>query len=194
MKIEYPPGATPLDPDEAKGLKVTYVSTLAELNALEQENVLAARLWLTGRGGRGDPLDEKFLRDLHRAMFGDVWKWAGQFRRSDKNIGCAWQQIPVLLRQLLENTRYWVERSTYAWDEIGVRFHHRLVSVHCFANGNGRHARLAADVLMEMNGQAAFTWGASDLVFAGDGRREYIEALRLADQGTLDGLLAFARS
>lgn len=193
MHFEYPPGATPIDPDEAAGLKLKYISTQGELNAVEQENILKAQTWLAGKKSL-DALSDKFLRDLHKRMFGDVWKWAGDYRRSDKNIGVSWHQIPTSLHQLLQDARYWVENGTYGLDEIGARFHHRLVSVHCFANGNGRHARLATDTLLRAHKLEPFSWGSAALGDVSAERVRYIAALRSADLHDYQSLLAFVRS
>jgi len=131
-------------------------------------------------------------------MFDQVWRWAGKFRQSNKDIGVDWRQIPIVLRQLIDDTRLWCGHQTYGWDEIGTRFHHRLVAVHCFANGNGRHARLAADALMTANGQKEFSWGATagtiSLINPTDARHCYIHALQRADQTDYSDLLAFVRS
>lgn len=193
MRFEYPPGATPLDPDEAKGLRASWVVTQSELNAIEQQNIIQAQVWLA-RTRRIDPLSEKFLRDLHRKMFGDVWRWAGEPRRSDKNIGVDWRQIPVQLRQHLDDVRYWIANGTFELDEVATRFHHRLVAIHCFANGNGRHARLATDALLATHGYKPFSWGSANLVVANETRQRYIRALRQADAHSIDALLRFVRS
>jgi Fic-DOC domain mobile mystery protein B len=131
-------------------------------------------------------------------MFKDVWKWAGKYRKSLKNIGVSAVQIPVEVKKLCEDTQFWIQNHTYSWDEIGVRFHHRLVSIHPFPNGNGRHARLATDILMRANGQEPFTWGGEsevDLIgSAGETRGGYLAALKAADNGDVGPLLSFARN
>jgi Fic-DOC domain mobile mystery protein B len=127
-------------------------------------------------------------------MFDQTWKWAGRYRSAEKNIGIAHYQIRDALATLLGDVRYWIEHETFALDELAVRFHHRLVWIHPFANGNGRHARLIADVLLQRQGQPVFTWGGADIVRAGDFRRRYIDALRAADKNDLQPLLVFARS
>jgi Fic-DOC domain mobile mystery protein B len=195
--FEYAPGATPLDPDEMSGLIPKYISTQSELNLLEQENILKAQSWLQKKKSK-EILDEAFIRDLHKQMFKNVWKWAGKFRSSGKNIGTAWEKIPQEIKVLCDDTKYWVENKTYGWDELAVRFHHRLVFIHAFANGNGRHARLMTDLLLEKNGQEPFSWGSKqmdvDLTKASDVRNQYIAALREADERRYEKLLAFARS
>jgi Fic-DOC domain mobile mystery protein B len=127
-------------------------------------------------------------------MFDQTWKWAGQYRRTEKNIGIPAYQTREQLGVLLGDVRYWIEHGTYSPDEIAVRFHHRLVVIHPFPNGNGRHARLIADVLAIKMGRPAFTWGATDLVRPGEARAQYLEAIRAADKGEMQTLIAFARS
>lgn len=146
MEFFYPPGATPLDPDEAAGLIPIHITTQSDLNAWEQMNIVQGDAWAAKQTKR-ELLEEGFIRDLHNKMFGNTWRWAGTFRNSNKNLGVDWTQVSVKLRELLDNTRYQIDRAVYASDEIAVRFHHQLVWVHAFPNGNGRHARLMSDLL-----------------------------------------------
>jgi len=189
----HAPGATPLDPDEARGLIPRHIRTQAELNQWEQANVLDGSAWAM-RARESDVLSERFVRELHRRLFGNTWRWAGTFRTTGKNIGVDAAQVAVQLRELLENTRYWIEHRTFGLDEIAVRFHHRLVAIHPFPNGNGRHARLMTDVLLRRNDAGAFSWGGTNLDAAGDARERYLAALRAADAGDYLPLLAFVRS
>ena len=189
-----PDAATPLDPDEAAGLIPAHIRTQAELNEWEQTNILAGQKWALARGNRADPLTEAFVRELHRRMFGGTWRWAGTFRTSDKNIGVDWRQVGVRLKDLLDDAHYWLEHGTDPIDELAARFHHRLVSIHPFANGNGRHARLMADCLLARRGAAPFSWGRGDLMHAGTARDRYLAALRAADAGDIGPLLEFVRS
>jgi Fic-DOC domain mobile mystery protein B len=184
--------ATPLTPEEMRDLIPAHIAYRRELNAAEQENIARAEGWALNR--RRDPLSEKFVKDLHRHMFGDVWRWAGKFRTSDRNIGIAWWEIPVALRQLLDDTKAWIEYNTYQPDEIAVRLHHRLVQIHPFPNGNGRHARLMADLLVMRLGRERFSWGRESLRDAGAVRQRYIAALQAADNHDIDPLLVFARA
>jgi Fic-DOC domain mobile mystery protein B len=191
----HAPGATPLDPDEAAGLIPGHISTQSELNEWEQANILEAGRWLKHPARkREDVLSERFARELHKRMFHRTWKWAGTFRRSDKNIGIDWRQIGVQLRNLLDDVKYQLEHKTYPADEIATRFHHRLVSIHPFPNGNGRHARMMTDVLLAKVGAANFSWGRADIVSAGATRETYLHALQAADAGNIAPLLAFVRS
>ena len=195
MEFQYAPGATPLDPDEAAGLVPSHITTQADLNAWEQANILQAVRWVA-RQKKRDLLTEGFVRDLHRRMFDQTWKWAGTFRQSNKNIGVDWTKVAVKLRNLLDNTRFQIDHKVFEPDELVIRFHHQLVWVHAFPNGNGRHARLMADVLAQQLGRPRMTWGGADveLVSMGTVRDRYLKALREADQGQWSALIAFARS
>ena len=184
---------TPLTPDGRQGLIPTYITTRAELNEAEQENISEADLWAFARK-RGDVVDIDFLMALHRRMLRRVWRWAGTQRTHELNIGAAPHQIAVELPTLIGDVRYWIENSTFPADEIAVRFHHRLVAIHPFPNGNGRHSRLAADLLIVQLGGSRFSWGRVNLVEAADTRRAYIRALQAADANDIAPLLTFARS
>jgi Fic-DOC domain mobile mystery protein B len=188
--------ATPLTAEEQRDLKPSHIAFKHELNEAEQENIARAQQWALSRvrAARTDILTEKFILDLHRRMLKDVWKWAGTFRRTERNIGIDWWLIPTELHQLLDDAKAWVEFKSYPPDEIAVRFHHRLVAIHPFPNGNGRHARLMADLLIMRLGGERFTWGSASLRDAGDTRARYIEALKAADRHDFSLLLAFARS
>jgi Fic-DOC domain mobile mystery protein B len=189
-----PAGATPLDGEELEGLVPSHLVSRSQLNEWEQQNIEAALLWLS-RQRRPRPLEEAWLRRLHREMFGQSWRWAGQYRSSGKSIGADWRQIRMQVPALLADMAYQVEHRLEPVDQIAVRFHHRLVSIHPFPNGNGRHARLIADVLIEQLGAPRFSWGgSSSLVDASALRQQYIAALQQADRGDISALLAFARA
>jgi len=189
---EQDDASTPLSPEEREGLIPSYIALRGELNEAEQTNILEADAWAFSR--KRDVLDEGFLNTLHKRMYGDVWRWAGTYRKSQKTIGIEFYRIPTELRKLLDDCRYWVENNTYPPDEIAARFHHRLVSIHCYANGNGRHARLAADLLLTALGRERFSWGSTNLVDAGVTRAAYVAGLRNADKHDYTALLAFVRS
>ncbi len=185
-------GNTPLDPDECRGLKHPHVTTRGQLDHLEQANMQEGLRWLDGKK-QADLLREEFVRELHRRLFGEVWSWAGQFRTTEKNIGIDPRQIAVELRKLLDDMRHWAEHDTYPPLETAMRFHHRLVAIHPFPNGNGRHARILTDALL------ARLYGSKPINWTGDGsavtparRKEYLDALRAADAGNYEPLLAFA--
>ena len=194
MNFDYPEGATPIDPNETQGLLLPHISTRVELDRWEHENISEAEDTVFSRRQK-DVLTEKYVRSLHKKMFGNVWRWAGVFRRSQKNIGIEWVQIPVALHQLFDEVNTWIEFESYPHDEIAARFHHRLVAIHAFPNGNGRHARLMADIVqVYLLGQERFTWGQKNLTNASDCRQRYIEALRAADKHDYRPLLDFVRS
>ena len=190
--FEEPSGATPLEPDEREGLKFKHITTRSELDELEQVNIESGLIWL-GRRRKTDVLSERFVRELHRRLFGDVWRWAGTFRHTEKNIGVDPLQIAVQLRMLLDDARYWAENGTFAPLEAAARFHHRMVQIHLFPNGNGRHARIAADVYLEERfGHEPVDWAAGhDLQRMNERRMQYIAALRAADRGDYGPLLEF---
>jgi Fic-DOC domain mobile mystery protein B len=196
LDFDYTDGQTPLDEDEKDGLLIPTIATRGELDEFEQQNIEQAIQWTLGRSFKlRTILTEPFVKTVHKKMCGDVWKWAGEFRKTNKNIGVDKWQIPTQLRQLLDDAYFWVENEIFSPDEVAVRFKHRLVSIHCFANGNGRHSRLMADILIEKNyGQPVFTWGAGNLVQQGDVRTRYISAIKAADAGDIAPLLVFARS
>jgi len=170
------------------------LTTRAQLNSWEQANISAAVTWLASRRKAPSPLDVDFLRELHKRMFGNTWAWAGRFRTTEKNIGVSPGSISEQLTNLLADATHWLEHGTYSDDEIVVRLHHRLVLIHPFPNGNGRHARLVADTLLEARGLQRFSWGSASLDDSGEVRSRYLEALRRADKGDLAPLLAFVRT
>lgn len=185
--------ATPLDEEEKEALvSFVWVATREELNEIEQANILEAKRWATAE--RRQVLDERFLDDLHKRMLGRVWRWAGTRRRSGETVGIDAYRIPVELRQAIDDCRYWIENEIYPPDEIAARFHHRLVWIHLYPDGNGRHARLVADLLLDSLDRPRFSWGGENLAVAGETRRRYIEALRAADNRDFKPLLAFVRS
>lgn len=196
LNLEYVNGQTPIDEDEKDGLLIPTIVTRGELDEFEQKNIEETIRWLIGRKFKADLVfTEQFVKVLHKKMYGNVWRWAGQFRKTDKNIGIDKWQIPVALRVLNDDVKFWIDTKTFPPDEIAIRYKHRIVSIHCFPNGNGRHSRLMADVIIEkIFGQVLFTWGSDNLVREGSSRTEYLKALRAADGGDYHPLLIFARS
>ena len=194
MADSLPEGATPLDPDETESLIPDHLSTRAELNAWEQVNIANAVDWLRRRQKSDSVLNMVFLRDLHRQMFSDTWHWAGKFRWTLKTIGVLPEAIAEQIRTLIADARFWIEHDSYPVDEIAMRFHHRLVFIHPFPNGNGRHARLITDALLRELNANSFTWGSSSIDDRGVVRDKYIHALRSADSGDYAPLRAFVRS
>lgn len=199
LKIDYISGQTPLDDKESRGLLLKHISTRQELDEFEQKNIEKAVLWLgRSRISRERLLSEKFVKQLHKKMLSDVWSWAGEFRsksKKDMNIGVGWHQVPVELRKLFDDCEYWIDKKTFSEEEIAVRFKHRLVYIHPFNNGNGRHSRLMADTMMEkIFKKPHFNWGGISLEAENDGRSKYIRALHDADNGDYKSLLEFAKS
>lgn len=184
--------STPLTREEMEALIPSYITLRKELNAAEHANILNAEEWAYAR--KRPVLSEPFLKTLHKHMFDRVWRWAGAFRSSDRNIGVPPWQIGPELRTLLEDSHYWARYGTYRPDEMAARFHHRLGAIHPFPNGNGRHARLATDLWLAAQGLPSFTWGRIGLLDASDTRRAYVAALRAADTHDYQPLLGFVRS
>jgi Fic-DOC domain mobile mystery protein B len=193
LDLEYTDGQTPLDEEEKEGLLIKTITTRGDLDEFEQLNIEKAVLWTMKRKFKPDTiLSEPFIKDLHRRMYRDVWKWAGEFRKTNKNIGVDKLQIAVELRTLIDDCKFWIANSSFSPDEIAIRFKHRLVSIHCFTNGNGRHSRLMADIVAEqLFKQPVFSWGAGNS--NEDLRSTYLKAVRAADGGEYDLLVGFAR-
>ena len=168
LELEYKDGQTPLDEEEKEGLKIKSITTQGELDEFEQFNIEKAVEWSIHTKFKTEKiLTEKFIKNLHKRMYGDVWKWAGEFRKTEKNIGIPWTQIGTELKNLLAHTKYWIENKTFSPEEIAIRFKHRIVSIHCFPNGNGRHSRMMADIIMEsIFGKEIFSWHQSNMVKA----------------------------
>ncbi|CAO5676257.1 MAG: hypothetical protein HEEMFOPI_01998 [Holosporales bacterium] len=195
VKFEQIYGSTPIDPDEASGLIPKHLQTQAELNAFEHLNISLSIPWaFTNR----KMIDTQFLKKLHKKMFDKTWKWAGQFRKTQKNIGVEAYRIETDLYQLCDDVHFQIKNQSFEVDEIAARFHHRLVFIHPFINGNGRHARLSADILLQQEGKDVFSWGAhsfkgKDLGTVNEMRKTYIDALKEADKGNIKPLLNFVR-
>lgn len=195
LDFDYTAGQTPLDEDEKEGLLITTIMTRGELDEFEQLGVEKAIEWTMKRKvGLEQILTEDFVRELHKRMFGDIWKWAGQFRTSNKNLGVDKNQIRTEVKKLLDDCRYWIDHKVFAEDEIAVRFSHRIVTIHPFSNGNGRHSRLIADILVNHGfGRPLFSWGSINLTAHGAARSAYLNAIREADDNDYQSLIIFAR-
>ena len=196
LNLTYIEGQTPVDEDEKKGLLIKTISTREDLDEFEQYNIEKAVEWSMKYKFKIDKiLDEMFIKDLHKRMFNEVWRWAGKFRNTNKNLGVDKFQIGVELRNLIDDCKYWIDDSTYTEDEIAIRFKHKLVSIHLFPNGNGRHSRLCADILISHGfGKQIFYWGGNHLTSSGNPREKYINAIHEADNGNYKLLIEFARS
>ena len=185
-------GHTKLSEEDRNGLIPSYIATRADLFDAEQRNIATA---LRRRAPSTDALlDDKYLRDLHQAMFGEVWEWAGRYRVRETNIGIDPTNIGMAVRTLFDDASTWVDTPTFEPDELAARLHHRLVQIHPFPNGNGRHGRVAADYLVRSLGEPGFTWGRNLDVETDELRRNYRQALHRADDGSIEELLTFCRS
>jgi len=182
--------STPLTPEEREGLKPKWITLRRELNEFETRNILDAEIWLATHK-QCDVLNDTFLMKLHKRMFGQVWKWAGEYRNTERNIGVAPYQIPVKLKALFDDVKFWIEYHTFPNLEIAVRLHHKLVLIHPFPNGNGRISRLMADLLMQQLGEPRLYWGDGNLTDITELRKKYIDALHAADAGDYSGLIKF---
>jgi Fic-DOC domain mobile mystery protein B len=196
LDLIYNDGQTPLDEDEKEGLLIKSIATRGELDEFEQQNIEDAIQWSLTRKFKSEQiLSETFILALHKRMYKNVWRWAGEYRKTNKNIGVDKLEIPVALRSLIDDASYWLENNVYEPDEFALRFKHRLVSIHCFPNGNGRHSRMIADIIIEKIYQLpVFSWGSKSLADENDSRKKYLIAIRKADKGDLELLLKFARA
>lgn len=196
LEFVYEEGQTPLSEEEKEALLVKTITTHGELDEYEQLNIEKAIQWIMRQKLKKETiLSEEFIKKLHKLMLGEVWEWAGEFRRSEKNIGVSWIKIGVELKVLLDDTLYWIDNKTYPPDEIAIRFKHRLVNIHCFPNGNGRHSRIMADIIIEtVFGLPVFSWNHSNMVKADETRKSYIKAIREGDNGNIKPLITFARN
>jgi len=196
LELEYTYGQTPLEEEEKEGLLIKHITTKKELDEFEQHNIEKAIEWVMVRKLTMDNvLNEGFALGLHKRMLGEVWNWAGKFRTSNKNIGVDKLQISTDLYQLNQDCKYWIGNKTYNPDTLAITYKHRIVKIHPFANGNGRHSRLMADIIIEkLLDHRIFTWGKVDLTQKGNERKKYIDSIIEADNGSIQPLLEFARS
>jgi Fic-DOC domain mobile mystery protein B len=196
LDLDYDEGQTPLDDDEKEGLLIPTIATRGELDEFEQQRIEKAVEWTMQRKFKqGSILTEAFVKEVHKRMYAGVWSWAAEFRKTNKNLGVDKLQIGIELKNLIDDTKYWIEHKSFEPDEIAIRFKHRIVSIHCFANGNDRHSRLMADIIIKhIFKKPVFTWGAASLVKQGTARSVYLKAVRAADAGDYSPLMKFARA
>ena len=187
--FETDDNSTPLTEEEKQQLKAKWVTTRSELNELETKGIADAEIWLLKN--KKDILSETFIKALHKKMFGDIWKWAGTFRTTERNIGVAPYEIQPKLRILLDDVKFWIANRTFSEKEIAIRFHHRLVQIHPFPNGNGRTSRIMADLIMRTFGLDDLDWGSGNLTEISEMRTKYITALQEADKGDYKLLINF---
>lgn len=187
--FETDDNSTPLTEEEKQQLKAKWVTTRSELNELETKGIADAEIWLLKN--KKDILSETFIKTLHKKMFGNIWKWAGTFRTTERNIGVAPYEIQPKLRILLDDIKFWIDNKTFSELEIAVRFHHRLVQIHPFPNGNGRISRIMADLIMRNFGLHDLDWGSGNLTEISELRTKYIFALQEADRENYKPLINF---
>ena len=192
MKFIYANNATPINQDEIYNLIPSGIFTQKDLNFFEQTNIAEGEKWLFKQGKQ--KIDEIFIKELHKRMFDQTWKWAGKYRTTNMNIGTDWQKIPQEMIYLCDDCKYQIENKVYDIDEIAVRFSHRFVSIHPFQNGNGRCSRILADWIVYVNGAERFYWGSENLTNKSNVRDLYIKALQKADNNEIEDLIKFARS
>ena len=197
LELEYKDGQTPLSEEEQDGLLIDSVTTHGELDEFEQMNIQKAMEWVLMKKFKKEYiLSEEFVRELHKRMLKDVWKWAGDFRLTEKNIGIEFYKISTALKQLNDDCLFWIGNKTFTEEEIAIWYKYKLVSIHCFSNGNGRHSRLMADIIMKnIFNRDYFSWGYhTDLVKSGEQRSIYLAAIKKADSGDIQPLIKFANS
>lgn len=196
LKLEYDNGQTPIDEEEKEGLKIRSISNRKELDEFEQVNIQKAVKWSLSNNFSIDKiLTEDFIKLLHKIMFDEVWKWAGSYRNSNKNIGVDKFEIGIELKNLLDDARFWYSDEVFTPEEFTIRLKHRLVMIHLFPNGNGRHSRLLADIIItKVFTLPVFSWGNKNLTTISDVRSQYISALKIADEGDYSELVKFSRS
>ena len=197
LEIKYEKGQTPLNEEEMEGLLIPSITTREELDEFEQLNIQKAIEWylIRKRFKTDKVLTEDFILEVHKRMLNEVWSWAGQFRTSKKTIGIPWHHVPIRLRQLIDDCKYWIEHKTYSDEEIAIRFKHELVAIHLFPNGNGRHSRLMGDIVIKhIFKKPIFTWGHKNILDKDKNRNSYIKSLKNCDKGDFEDLIAFAQS
>lgn len=196
LNLKYIEGQTPLDEDEKEGLLIKTISTHGELDEFEQANIQQAIEWsIRNKFTKQEILTEAFILLLHRKMFNEVWDWAGRIRKTNKNIGVDKYKITVELKNTIDDCNYWIENKIFESDEIAIRFSHKIVQIHIFPNGNGRHSRLIADIITsDIFNKPVFTWGRNDLSKKGNFRKKYLEAIYKADEGIYQPLIVFSRT
>ena len=195
LALEYTAHQTALDEDEKEGLIIKSITTRQDLDEFEQQNIEKAIDWTLRKRFRVSKiLSEKFVCKLHKKMFDETWAWAGEFRRTNKNIGVDKYRIGTELGILLSDCKYWLENCVFSPDEISIRLKHRMVKIHPFTNGNGRHSRLLADIMAQhVFNRPVFTWGSQKIDSTNRLRSKYLQALFQADRENYGPLIEFAR-
>jgi Fic-DOC domain mobile mystery protein B len=186
-------GSTPLDHDQIKGIRFAHLTTMGELDELEDENIQRGLEWLNHQKTK-DYLSIEFLCKLHEKLFGEVWKWAGKFRTVEVNISkYRHHDVRPQLHNFFEDIKLWISGGKMSWDEISAEMHHRLVTIHPFPNGNGRTTRIFTEYVQKRNQQQVTSWGSTRKIDQKKRRDDYIKALRLADIGDFRALIDFMK-
>lgn len=191
-KFDVPEGATPIE--DASGLIPDWIFTYEDLCAAEAENILVASNKHLNRHKNPHKkwFIEKYIRNVHHDMFENVWDWAGKYRDSSLSIGVPAAQIREEIKKLCEDVEYW-DSETYeqmAVIERAARIHHRLTKIHPFRNGNGRHARLMADIYIHSHKHPLPNWP-TNISQETDTRTRYLKALQTADHGNYTPLIEY---
>lgn len=196
LDLEYTNGQSLISEEEKEDILIPTISTRGELDEFEQANIEKAVEWsMKRRFSMNEVLSVAFTEELHKRMFSEVWGWAGSFRRTNKSIGVDKYQIEQELYKLLDDCMFWISNNVYTEDETAIRYKYRMVSIHPFPNGNGRHSRICGDILVShILGLPIFPWGGKRIEKSGDTRQRYLRALHRADQNDFSALLEFARS
>ncbi len=186
--LKTPEDSTPIN--DLSGLIPSGITVKSALDEWEAENILKAynRYLKTSRKRAISP---GLITAVHKEMFGLTWKWAGSFRKENLNLGVEWFAIPVEIKKLCDDIAFWEKSKNVNILEQSVRIHHRLVRIHPFLNGNGRHARMIADIFLSGRGKKLPLWPDKDMVETTDIRKRYIHCLKEADNGDYAGLLEF---
>ena len=193
--IDQSKDATPID--DLSGL-LQDITTRQELNDAEALNIVNATDWIDN-GRIDDPFTATFYRTLHTKMYDEVWAWAGELRSQTGEVthpGSRPEDVGRdIARVAMDFHREWEALNDH--DHLLpliARYHHQLVLVHPFNNGNGRWSRLAADaVLQRLANQPPLTWATDTLVVDSAERKAYIAALKKADNGDIAPLFDYLR-
>jgi Fic-DOC domain mobile mystery protein B len=190
---DQPEGATPLD--DISGLLRRDITTRGQLDEAETLNILGAVDWIE-RGRLRDVFTVDFYERLHSRMYDDVWEWAGDLRSvtgARPNIGVPPEMVPIELgRVAMEFNWEWQNSDQTNLLPFIAKYHHALVWVHPFNNGNGRWSRLACDVVMKrLAKKPLITWATDTLNVDSGERSQYINALKMADDFDLAPLVEY---
>ena len=173
-------GQTPLPPELQKGLISKNVQTIGELDEYEEQNIAEGMVWL--EDSNANSLNYSFWLRLHKKLFGNVWNWAGEIRSHDLgNADFLYpEKVRPALMQLIGDAEYWFKNDTYPKKETIARIHEKLLTIHPFANGNGRWSRILTEYICKQNKIDIPKWNLKSKDDPQKRRKEYIEAVELA--------------